>query len=183
MPDQTLIIDSAMSFAEAIEGSAAPLEILDSLSMVDVSYYSFDGRRHAGQIVVDARLEDDVYDIFHLIEKLQFPVGKAVPIVAYAWEDENSMADNNSSAFNYRVIAGTNKLSLHSFGRALDINPVQNPVIYPAGLIAPAGAVYHPQNKGAFSAAHPVVREFLKRGWHWGGNFEQPKDYHHFEKT
>ncbi len=183
MPDQTLIIDSAMSFAEAIEGSAAPLEILDSLSMVDVSYYSFDGRRHAGQIVVDARLEDDVYDIFHLIEKLQFPVGKAVPIVAYDWEDENSMADNNSSAFNYRVIAGTNKLSLHSFGRALDINPVQNPVIYPAGLIAPAGAVYRPQNKGAFSAAHPVVREFLKRGWHWGGNFEQPKDYHHFEKT
>ncbi|MCK7509072.1 MAG: M15 family metallopeptidase [Desulfobacterales bacterium] len=50
------------------------------------------------------------------------------------------MADNNSSGFNFRVIADTNKLSLHSFGRAVDINPVQNPVIYPAGIIAPAGA-------------------------------------------
>ncbi|HOX99830.1 MAG TPA: M15 family metallopeptidase, partial [Smithella sp.] len=79
-------------------------------------------------------------------------------------------------------IADTNKLSLHSFGRAVDINPIQNPVIYPAGLIAPEGAVYRPQNKGVFTGDHPVVQEFLSRGWHWGGNFEQPKDYHHFEK-
>ena len=183
MPTEEIIIDSAMSFAEAIEGSTAPLEIIDSLSMIDVNYYSFDGLRHQGQIVVEARLEDDVYEIFQLIEKLRFPVGKVIPIVAYRWEDGNSMADNNASAFNFRVIADTNKLSLHSFGRAVDINPVQNPVIYPAGLIAPAGATYRPQNKGTFIAKHPIVQEFIKRGWHWGGNFEQPKDYHHFEKT
>lgn len=183
MPTEEIIIDSAMSFAEAIEGSTAPLEIIDSLSMIDVNYYSFDGLRRQGQIVVEARLEDDVYEIFQLIEKLKFPVGKVIPIVAYQWEDGNSMADNNSSAFNFRVIADTNKLSLHSFGRAVDINPVQNPVIYPAGLIAPTGATYRPQNKGTFTAKHPIVQEFIKRGWHWGGNFEQPKDYHHFEKT
>jgi hypothetical protein len=93
------------------------------------------------------------------------------------------MADNNSSAFNFRVIADTNKLSLHSFGRAVDINPLQNPVIYPNGIIAPAGAVYRPGDSGTFRANHSVVDEFIKRGWHWGGNFEQPKDYHHFEKT
>jgi len=49
--------------------------------------------------------------------------------------------------------------------------------------IAPAGAGYRPQNKGTFTAGDPIVQEFIRRGWHWGGNFEQPKDYHHFEKT
>ena len=179
----SIVIDSAMSFAEAVDGSTAPLEVIDSLSMVDVTYYSFDGLRHSGQIVVEAGLEDDIYEIFQMIERLKFPVGKAIPIAAYHWEDGDSMADNNSSGFNFRVIADTNKLSLHSFGRAVDINPVQNPVIYPAGIIAPAGALYRPQNRGTFTTNHPVVQEFIKRGWHWGGNFEQPKDYHHFEKT
>jgi len=179
----SIVIDSAMSFAEAVDGSTAPLEVIDYLSIVDVTYYSFDGLRHSGQIVVDARLEDDIYEIFQLIERLKFPVGKAIPIAAYHWEDGGSMADNNSSGFNFRVIADTNKLSLHSFGRAVDINPVQNPVIYPAGIIVPAGALYRPQNSGTFTTNHPVVQEFIKRGWHWGGNFEQPKDYHHFEKT
>jgi len=183
MPQEDIIIDSALTFAEAIEGSTAPLAIIDSLSLVDVLYYSFDGMRHQGQIILDGALEDDVYEIFLLIEKLQFPVGKVIPIVAYQWEDGHSMADNNSSGFNFRVIEGTNKLSLHSFGRAIDLNPVQNPVVYPTGIIAPAGASYRPKNKGAFTADHPVVREFVRRGWHWGGNFEQPKDYHHFEKT
>ena len=178
----SIFIDSAMSFAEAVDGSAAPLEVIDSLCMIDVTYYSFDGLRHSGQIVVDARLEDDIYEIFQLIERLKFPVGKAIPIAAYHWEDGDSMADNNSSGFNFRVIADTHKLSLHSFGRAVDINPVQNPVIYPAGIIAPAGALYRPHNSGTFTTNHPVVQEFIKRGWHWGGNFEQPKDYHHFEK-
>ncbi len=177
-----IVIDSAMSFAEAVDGSTAPLEVIDSLSMIDITYYSFDGLRHSGQIVVDARLEDDIYEIFQLIERLKFPIGKAIPIAAYHWEDGDSMADNNSSGFNFRVIADTNKLSLHSFGRAVDINPVQNPVIYPAGIIAPAGALYRPHNSGTFTTNHPVVQEFIKRGWHWGGNFEQPKDYHHFEK-
>ncbi|HOC60392.1 MAG TPA: M15 family metallopeptidase [Smithellaceae bacterium] len=179
----SIIIDSQMCFAEAIEGTTAPLEVIDSLSLLDVLYYSFDGLLHQGQIIVHAGLEEDVWKIFLLMEKLKFPVHKAIPIAAYRWSDENSMTDNNSSGFNFRVIEGTNKLSLHSFGCAIDINPVQNPVIYPNGLIAPPGAKYRPKNKGTFAAGHPVVQEFISLGWHWGGNFDQPKDYHHFEKT
>lgn len=180
--NDNIIMDSDLNFSDAIAGTNAPLEIVDRLSMVDVCYYSFDGLRHQGQIIVDCSLEDNVSEIFALIEKLKFPVGSAIPIVAYSWQDIESMSANNTSGFNYRVIEGTTKLSLHSFGRALDINPVQNPVIYPNGLIAPEGAVYKPQKKGAFTAVNPIVQEFLRRGWHWGGNFEQPKDYHHFEK-
>jgi hypothetical protein len=180
--EEEIIVDSSISFSEAIEGTNAPLEIVDSLALVDVLYYSFDGLKHQGQIIVNNALEGDIYEIFGLIEKIKVPVGRVIPIVAYQGDDHSSMADNNSSSFNFRVIEGTTKLSLHSFGRAVDINPVQNPVIYPNGFIAPQGAKYSPSNAGTFSAKNQVVQEFIKRGWHWGGNFEQPKDYHHFEK-
>lgn len=180
--NEGIIIDSAMSFSEAIEGTNAPLEIVDSLSLIDVIYFSFDELKHQGQIIVNNDLEDDVYEIFELIGKIKFPLGKVIPIVAYKWDDHSSMENNNSSGFNFRVIEGTTKLSLHSFGHAVDINPLQNPVIYPNGIVAPLGAKYNPLKEGAFTVTNPIVKEFIRRGWHWGGNFEQPKDYHHFEK-
>lgn len=180
--NEEIIVDSSMSFSEAIEGTNAPDEVINLLSMLDVYYYSFDGIKHQGQILVHSELEDDVYEIFNFIEKILFPVGKVVPIVAYQWNDHSSMADNNSSSFNFRVIEGTTKLSMHSLGKAVDINPVQNPVIYPNGIVAPEGAKYIPGNRGTFTADHAIIQEFLKRGWHLGGNFDQPKDYHHFEK-
>lgn len=183
MNNNDLIIeDSNIGFSQAINGSDAPLEIIDRLSLIDVLYYSFDKAKHHGQIIVDCDLEDDVYEIFAFIEKLKFPVGKVIPIVEYKWNDHESMAANNSSGFNFRVIEGTSKLSMHSLGRAVDINPVQNPVIYPDGRIAPVKAIYSPKKPGTFNDNHPVVEEFLKHGWYWGGNFDQPKDYHHFEK-
>ncbi|MGA9112022.1 MAG: M15 family metallopeptidase [Smithella sp.] len=180
--NEEIIVDSSMSFSDAIEGTNAPDEIIDGLSLVDVLYYSFDGRKHQGQIIVNREREDDVYEIFDFIEKILFPIGKVVPIIAYQWDDYNSMADNNSSSFNFRVIEGTTKLSMHSLGKAVDINPVQNPVIYPNGVIAPEGAKYRPKERGTFTEDNAIVQEFLRRGWHWGGNFDQPKDYHHFEK-
>jgi len=176
------MVDSANEFSEAIEGTYAPAEIIDSLSMIDVCYYSFDGRKHQGQIIVNREVEDDVYDLFNFIEKILFPIGKVIPIVVYQWDDYKSMAENNTSSFNFRVIEGTTKLSMHSLGKAVDLNPVQNPVIYPNGVVAPEGAKYLPQEPGTLTADHAIVQEFLRRGWHWGGNFDQPKDYHHFEK-
>jgi peptidoglycan L-alanyl-D-glutamate endopeptidase CwlK len=179
---EEIIVDSSMSFSEALEGTTAPDEIILTMSLVDVLYYSFDGRKHQGQIIVNRELEDDVYELFNFIEKILFPVEKVIPIVAYQWNDRNSMADNNSSSFNFRVIEGTTKLSMHSLGKAVDINPVQNPVVYPNGVSVPEGSQYLPQNRGTFTADNAIVKEFIKLGWHWGGNFDQPKDYHHFEK-
>jgi hypothetical protein len=179
---EEIIVDSSMSFSEAVEGTTAPEEIILTMSLMDVLYYSFDGRKHQGQIIVNRELEDDVYDIFNFIEKIFFPIEKVVPISAYQWNDRSSMADNNSSSFNFRVIEGTSKLSMHSLGKAIDINPVQNPVIYPNGVTFPEGAQYFPENRGTFAADNAIVQEFIRLGWHWGGNFDQPKDYHHFEK-
>ncbi|MCX8055086.1 MAG: M15 family metallopeptidase [Ignavibacteria bacterium] len=92
------------------------------------------------------------------------------------------MANNNTSSFNYRKIAGTNRLSLHSYGLAVDINPFNNPVVYNDGRISPKGAKYNPKNVGTFTSACPIVQKFKELGWRWGGEFNSFKDYHHFDK-
>lgn len=177
-----LIIDSRMTFAEAVAGTRAPLHVIRELCLVDVLYYSFDGKLHQGQVIVHQSVRPDVEEIFALIKRERFPIAKAVPIVKYGWSDNASMAANNTSAFNYRRVAGTRRLSRHATGHAVDINPVQNPVIYRTGRISPKGAFYQPGTKGTLSEDSPVVRAFIERGWRWGGHFESMMDAHHFQK-
>lgn len=176
------IVDGAMNFRQAVFGSAAPPEILEKLCLLDVRHTGFDGLPHRGQLLLHRDLVAEIGELFSLMEALHFPVSGAVPIVRYGWSDEASMADDNCSAFNYRPIAGTDRLSLHASGRAVDINPRENPAVYPDGRVAPAGAVWRPGGPGTFSGDHPVVLAFLERGWRWGGHFDHMRDYHHFEK-
>ena len=134
------VIDSDLTFREAIEGTKAPDNVIKSLVLLDVEYYSFDGKLHRGQLVIDKAVENDVREVFDFIKESRFPVQKVVPIVEYRWSDNASMEDNNTSAFNYRYIAGTKRLSNHSYGRAVDMNPFLNPVIYSNGKRSPSGA-------------------------------------------
>lgn len=176
------LADSAMTFPEAVAGTQAPPEALAPLSLVDVRYRAFDGRLHAGRLVIHRDLAADIRAIFAWMERSRFPVATVVPIVRYGWSDDASMADNNTSAFNYRFVGGTERLSLHALGRAVDLNPRINPVIYADGRIAPPGAAYRPGAPGTVYPAHPLMEEFRRRGWTWGGDFKTLKDYHHFEK-
>lgn len=180
--EKEYIIDSQMTFEEAIFGTKAPKEIIDSLVLIDVLYYSLDNRLHKGQLLVNKSVAEDIKEIFELIRITKFPIGKVIPIVLYNWSDSISMEENNTSAFNYRFVAGTNRLSLHSFGRAIDINPFLNPVVYKDGRNVPKRAVYEPSKAGTFTEDNVIVKEFLKRGWRWGGHFSSYKDYHHFDK-
>lgn len=178
---QEMIIDSDVSFSEALSGKEAPEEIIASLVLVDVEYYSFDGKLHKGQLVLHKDLEKDIKYIFALIKEKKFPVEKVVPVNKYKWDDDLSMEDNNTSAFNYRVIAGTTRLSNHATGRAIDINPLLNPMIK-NGKSSPEGATYKPGKKGTITADSFIVKELIKRGWEWGGNWVNYKDYQHFDK-
>ena len=177
------IVDSRMSFSEAIAGTTAPEKVIKSLSLLEVGYYSFDGKLHLGQLVAHQQLAGELVEIFAAIRDIRFPVARVIPIARYGWSDLTSMADNNTSCFNYRFIAGTTRLSCHANGMAIDINPRQNPVIYEDGTLLPPEAVYSPQDGGAFSPSSPILKEFMARGWKWGGEFTSIKDYHHFEKT
>jgi len=183
MSGQESIIDSSYtSLEEAVRGTEASAEICDSLALVDVEYLSFDGFVHAGQIVVHKDLVADVKELFASLLSMQFPIQSAVPILAYGWDDEKSMLANNSSAFCYRPVMGTDRLSNHSYGRALDINPLLNPYFAKDGNIYPAGATYNPLVPGTIASNDAVVALFREKGWEWGGDWEAVKDYQHFQK-
>jgi len=177
------IIDSSYrSLEEAVQGTKAPAEILKTLTLVDVEYVSFDGAVHVGQVVVHKDLAADVKELFASLLSMRFPIQSVVPILAYGWDDEKSMLANNSSAFCYRPIIGTDRLSNHSYGRALDINPLLNPYFAKDGNIYPAGATYNPLVPGTIASNDAVVALFREKGWEWGGDWEAVKDYQHFQK-
>lgn len=169
-----------MTLEEALKGKPIPREITDTLELVTVPYISFAGSIEEGQLVVHTDLVKDVYAIFPRLADMGFPIEKMIPVVAYGWDDDVSMAANNTSAFNYRPIAGTVRMSQHAYGRAIDINPVQNPYVGTDGVIAPPGAVYDTAVRGTITAE--VASLFTSRGWGWGGDWTDRKDWQHFQK-
>jgi len=178
-----LIVDSNMTRAQALGKNQFPASTLARMEVVTVTYNGFDHRRHQGQIVVDRAVAKEVKHIFDEIEATGYPIGKVVPIVAYGWDDDVSIADNNTSGFNYRHVIGpgqnTHKLSHHSYGRAIDVNPKINPFVAADGSTS---RPYVPGKPGVLTLDSPVTRIFLKRGWTWGGTWRTGHDYQHFEK-
>ncbi|MFW5808337.1 MAG: M15 family metallopeptidase [Spirochaetota bacterium] len=176
-----VVVDSAMSLEQALDGADpdCPGWILENQALIDVVYYGFDGKIHRGQVVADCRLADDIQHVFKAAYDVRFPVRQARPISVYGWDDFESMRQDNTSAFNYRTIPFTNNLSRHAYGWAIDINTRENPY-YTKGTVYPEGAQYNPDAPGTLYAGHPVVREFKKRGWRWGGDWKN-KDYQHFD--
>jgi len=179
--EQGFVIDSDVAFEEAVAGISIPQSILENLRLVDVYYYGFDEKIHKGQLIVHKDVVLDVIEIFELIRESRFPIGKVVPISKYGWSDENSMKDNNTSAFNYRFISGSRVISNHAAGLAIDINPALNPYIK-NGNSLPENCVYDTTKVGTISASSELVKEFKQRGWQWGGDWKSLKDYQHFEK-
>ena len=179
--EDKIIIDSHYTFNEIFSGSKIPEDIKKDLKLISVEYFSFDDKLHRGQILIHKDLASNVIEIFKVIKEKKFPIGKVIPIIKYNWSDENSMTDNNTSAFNYRYVKGTSQLSSHALGRAIDINPKLNPQIKGENNI-PANSKYDVTITGTITANSFIVKEFNKRGWQWGGLWKRNKDYQHFEK-
>ncbi len=178
-----IIIDSDMSLNDALKGvnPDCPGWILDNQAVIEVYYYSFDKKIHKGQVIADCRLADDIHAIFKTAYDIKFPVRHAKPISVYDWDDFESMRKDNTSAFNYRTVPFTNKLSKHAYGWAIDINTRENPY-YTDGKVYPKGALYDPDIPGTLYKGHPVVKKFKELGWRWGGDWRN-KDYQHFDKA
>ncbi len=157
----------------------------EQLRRIDLDYWGFDGRLHRGQLVVDRRPHREVIAVFDRLLALRFPIERMQTADHYPGaEDELSMRDNNTSAYNCRDIPGTGNWSLHAYGRAVDINPRINPYI-DGDDVQPANAgpwVDRSRTEpGMFHAGDPAVTAFTDRGWRWGGYWRSPKDYQHFE--
>jgi hypothetical protein len=185
---QNPILDSDISLSEALRKEGPP-KFKERQKLVDVLYYSFDGKIHKGQLVIDERFVKDIRQVFQVALENKFPITSVIPISHDRFlkngkwnEDDQSMLSNNTSAFNYRKVTGGKSLSKHAYGFAIDINPVQNPYIK-GNIILPPNAVYDTRKPGTLTYDSPVVRTFIRLGWTWGGNWKSLKDYQHFEKV
>lgn len=150
-----------------------------SIVDVNVDYIDFNGKVKSGILQVHKNVQNDVINIFNELKEIGFPIFQIKTIDNYNFSDEESVKANNSSAYNFRFVAGTTKLSDHAVGLAIDINPVQNPWLHPSALNI---FEYKPGTKGTIEHNSDVVKIFSKYGWYWGGNWRNP-DYQHFFKS
>lgn len=155
---------------------------LSSLRYITVSHMGFDGSERTGELIVHEDQVGKVIIAFKLMWDDGFPIERMRLVDHYGGDDAASMAANNTSAFNCRRVAGSTAWSQHAYGRAIDINPVQNPYVA-GGTVAPAaGAAYLDRanvRPGMLVRGGPAVTAFTRIGWGWGGDWTSVKDYQH----
>ena len=162
---------------------------LDDLRRITFKHRSFDGSIATGSVVVNAGVTVDVQRVLHDLFDARFPIASAIPIEAFGGDDDRSTKANNSSAFNCRAVTGGKKFSEHAWGRAIDINPVQNPYVRSNGRVLDPRAKPFvrrsslSESSGAITADGSVVSAFRRVGWAWGGTLRSAKDYQHFSTT
>ncbi|MGN6609045.1 MAG: M15 family metallopeptidase [Jatrophihabitans sp.] len=176
-----------MQLAEALAGSTAPPDELARQCLVPVRFVDLTGVERDGELVADRALTDELVTIFDRMLEAGFPIAQVVPISAFDWDDDASMAANNTSCFNWRRIGGSDRWSVHSQGRAVDINPAFNPYGPDPATSLPPGSRYDLARPGTIGpdvhdrAGRDVLRIFAEHGWRWLGD-DAIVDRHHFEK-
>jgi len=153
------------------------------LRALRISHWGFDGRRRLGSIVIARRVVDDVVDVFRQLWAERFPIRRLQPVSAYRGSDHASMAADNTSGFNCRFVGSTTRWSMHAYGEAIDVNPVENPYVQGGRVSPPAGRAYVDRSrdrKGMALDNGVLVRAFASVGWKWGAGFG---DYQHFSRS
>ena len=169
------------------KGCTVPRE---QLRYVKVLHWNGDGKVCLGEIVCHRSIAADLVEIFRELYNARYPIGRIVLIDNYDADDTGSMCDNNTSCFNYRHVAGTRVPSNHSYGKAIDINPLYNPYVKKKAdgtlTVSPkTGRQYADRSK---TFKYKIDRQdlcyklFTKHGFTWGGSWKRSKDYQHFEK-
>ncbi len=162
-------------------GCPVPLRDLRS---VRVRYWGFDHRAHMGRLVVHRWYARSTVRVFRRLYEIRYPIERMRLVDRYGADDRRSMAANNTSAFNCRWRAGVCcTWSQHAYGRAIDIDPVQNPFVWNGGVSPPAGVAYLDRSlrrRGMIHTRDPVWWAFRAAGWEWGGDWRPYPDYQHF---
>ena len=160
-----------------------PVPLAD-LRVVRLAYRDFGGDRRTGRLVVHRDVVADVTRIFRRLYVLRFPIRRMVPIEAYDGDDHASIEADNTSAFNCRAKTGSSTWSHHAYGRAIDLNPLENPYVYGGGRTSHERSIPFldrgRDRPGVLLADGPVVAVFEQAGWYWAGRWEEPTDYQHF---
>jgi hypothetical protein len=157
---------------------------IEDLALLTVDHWGFDGSVHRGEMIVASAVADELLVAFARIFEARFPIETMQRIDLFDADDEASMEANNASSFCFRT-APSGRLSEHAFGLAVDINPVQNPMVIGGDVWPAAGRDYLNRDNvrpGMIARPGPVVDAFDAIGWEWGGDWTSLKDYHHFQR-
>lgn len=172
------------------DGCTVPYE---DLNYVGLKYIDFDGQEQIGELICNKAIAQDMVEIFYELYRNDYRLERVRLIDEYNGDDTASMAENNTSCFNYRVVDGTTNLSKHAYGLAIDINPYYNPYVVfnrnadGSDYISPPGSEMYADRSRSF--AYKIdendlcYRLFTEHGFTWGGNWNSTKDYQHFQKT
>ena len=159
------------------------------LRYLRVLHRNIEGKVQIGEIVCNKGIASDLLEIFRALYDKGYKIERMVLVDEYGGNDDLSMKANNTSCFNYRTVAGTNRLSNHGKGLAIDINPFYNPWVR-ANKVDPPAARPYAFNRSKVKAPVPIITPsdicynlFRKHGFTWGGAWRSSKDYQHFEKT
>lgn len=159
---------------------------LSSLRLLEIVHRGFDGRDRVGLLVLHHDAVADVRSALTRSYASGFRIERMRLIDRYGGDDDRSMAANNTSAFNCRRIGGSDRWSQHAYGRALDVNPVQNPYVSGTAVEPDAGRSYLDRSnvrRGMLVRSDATVTAFQERGWGWGGDWSASKDYQHLSRT
>ena len=167
-----------------------PVELRD-LRYLRMSFVRFDGSPAVGELMVHRDAADAVVQVFRRLYEARWPIARMRLVDDYRGDDELSMAANTTSGYNCRRVAGTDRWSNHAYGRAIDINPVQNPYVVGSSVQPLSGRRFASIDRGADAsvprgAVHSgdvVVSAFADIGWEWGGDWVSTKDYQHFSAS
>jgi D-alanyl-D-alanine carboxypeptidase len=159
---------------------------LGDLRRLTLSYRRFDGTTRVGRLVAHADVASELVDVFRTLYRARFPIRRMVPVDAYGGSDFRSIEADNTSAFNCRFVEGTGRWSEHAYGRAIDVNPIENPYVS-SGRTAHRGSEPYldraRRRPGMAYEGGILVRAFDAVGWGWGGRWTSVKDYQHFSAS
>ena len=179
---------TGISYPES--GCTVPYE---DLNYVGLKYIDFNGQEQTGELICNKAIAQDMTEIFYELYRNEYRLESVRLIDEYGGDDTASMAENNTSCFNYRVVDGTTSLSKHAYGLAIDVNPYYNPYVVfnrnadGSDYISPPGSEIYADLSVIF--AYKIdendlcYRLFTERGFTWGGNWNSSKDYQHFQKV
>jgi hypothetical protein len=159
---------------------------LSSLRHVSLPFVGFDGRVRRGALVVHNDAARDVVTAFRALYRARFPIRRMRPIQAYGGDDYASIEADNTSAFNCRPATGSSRWSEHAYGRAIDIDPIENPYVSGGRTSHRASVPYldrSPARPGMAVEGGALVEAFDAVGWGWGGRWSSIRDYQHFSAS
>ena len=159
---------------------------LHDLRLLTLSHWGFDGRSRTGRLIVHRDVARELVQVFRDLYAARFPIRRMIPVDAYGGSDFRSIEADNTSAFNCRFVEGTTRWSNHAYGRAIDVNPIENPYVSGGSTSHPASRPYLDRARRRPGMAYEggaLVRAFDRIGWGWGGRWTSVKDYQHFSET